>query len=446
MKSGNIFMVNKINIGILFICFILVFLLGTSPSVFCWVSLLEFDDLVINPVTARFLIKAIDKAQEDGAECLIIRLDTPGGLQKSMESIYKAILNSPLPIVVYVAPEGAQATSAGVFIALSAHILAMAPTTKIGSAHPIALGGGQMDDDVKNKIIEHTVGEVKKIAEKRGRNVEWAEKSVRESISSTWTEALDQKVIDFTASDMKDLLDKIDGKKVMTESGEKVLKTKDAEVRSVRMNLRDRLLNTISDPNIAYILLILGFYGLFFELSNPGSVFPGVVGAISIILAFFALQTLPVNYAGILLFLLGILLFILEVRITSYGLLSLGGILSMLVGSMMLIDRSEPFNYIFKISWQLILPAVLATAAFFIVSMYFVIKTHRRKIITGKEGLIGSIGVCEVEINPEGKIFLHGEYWNSVSEEVIHPKEKVRVISSEGLTLKVEKLNKSQEV
>jgi membrane-bound serine protease (ClpP class) len=425
---------------VLFALVLLLLICGINLSAYSWVSLIEFDDLIINPVTARFLTRTISKAYEEGAECLIIRLDTPGGLQKSMESMYKAILNSPLPIVVYVAPEGAQATSAGVFIALSAHITAMAPTTKIGSAHPVAVGGGQMDEDVKNKIVEHTVAEVKKIAETRGRNIEWAEKAVRDSISSTWTEALDQNVIDLIAYDLNELLEKIDGRTVVTESGEKTLDTKKADIRVVRMNLRDRLLNIISDPNIAYILLILGFYGLFFELSNPGSVFPGVVGAICIILAFFALQTLPVNYAGLLLILLAIILFILEVKITSYGLLSMGGIVSMLIGSIMLIDSAEPFAYIFKISWQIILPAVLVTAGFFIFGMIMVIRTHRKKAITGKEGLLGTVGICETEINPEGKIFLHGEFWKSVSDEVILPKEKVRVIGYEGLTLKVEKI------
>jgi membrane-bound serine protease (ClpP class) len=419
---------------------------GTAASSRYQVDLIEFDDFVINPVSARFFTKAISRAYEDGAECLIVRLDTPGGLQKSMESMYKATLNSPVPIVVYVAPKGAQATSAGVFIALSAHITAMAPDTKIGSAHPIAIGGMEMDEDVKNKIVEHTVGEIKKIAEGRGRNVEWAEKAVRESISSTWTEALDQNVIDLIANDLDELLEKIDGREVVTESGERVLHTKDAEIRTVKMNFRDRLLNIISDPNIAYIFLILGFYGLFFELSNPGSIFPGVVGGICIILAFFAFQTLPVNYAGVLLILLAIVLFILEIKITSYGLLSIGGIVSMLMGSMMLIDSTEPFAYIFKISWQVILPAVLVTAAFFIIAMVFVIRTHRKKAVTGKEGLIGAIGVCETEINPEGKIFLHGEFWNSISEEVIQPKEKVRVVGADGLTLKVEKVDLRRKI
>ena len=428
MKKATLFLV-------FFFC-----IYGVVSSAYGWVYLIEFDDLIINPVSARFLIKAISRASEEGAECLIVRMDTPGGLQKSMESMYKAILNSHVPIVVYVAPEGAQATSAGVFIALSAHITAMAPATKIGSAHPVVIGGGEMDDDVKNKIVEHTVGEVKKIAEKRGKNVEWAEKAVRESISSTWKEALDENVIDLIADDVDELLEKIDGWKVVTESGERTLRTKDAEVRAIRMNFRDRLLSIISDPNIAYILLILGFYGLFFELSNPGSIFPGAVGGICIILAFFALQTLPINYAGLLLILLAIILFILEVKITSYGLLSVGGVVSMFIGSIMLIDSAEPFAYIFKISWQIIFPAVLVTAGIFIAGMVLVIRAHKKKTITGKEGLIGTIGICKTEINPEGKIFLHGEFWDVISEEVIQPKEKVRVVGAEGLTLKVEKL------
>lgn len=405
-----------------------------------WVDLVEFDNLVINPVSARLIVRAISQASGDGAQCLIIRLDTPGGLQKSMELIYKAMLNSSVPIVVYVAPEGAQATSAGVFVALSAHIIAMAPATKIGSAHPIALGGGTMDDDVKNKIVEHTVGEIKKIAEQRGKNVEWAEKSFRDSISSTWKEALDEKVIDLIANNLNDLLIKIDNRKVVTPFGERILHTRNAEIRITRMNPIDRLLDVISDPNIAYMLLILGFYGIFFELSNPGAVFPGIIGGISIILAFFALQTLPINYAGVLLILLALILFILEVKVTSYGALTMGGIISMILGSLMLIDSSEPFSYVFKISFQVIFPAVLITAAFFIFGMVLVARSQKKKFITGKEGLIGLIGICTFEINPEGKVFLHGELWNGVSDEPIKPKEKVRVIDVEGLTLKVEKL------
>ena len=422
-----------ISIFIFFIC-------GTAFSARNRIDLIEFDDLIINPVSARFFTKAMEKAQEDDVECLIIKLDTPGGLMKSMEFMYKEILHSSVPVVVYVAPEGAQATSAGVFITMSAHIAAMAPATKIGSAHPVAAGGGQMDDDVKNKIVEHTVAEMKKIAEKRGRNLEWAEKSVRDSISSTWIEALDEKVIDLIADDLDDLLEKIDGWKVEINSEERILNTRDAVVNHVKMGLRDRLLSIIADPNVAYILLMLGFYGLFFELSNPGSIFPGVVGGICLILAFFAFQTLPVNYAGVLLILVAIALFILEVKIVSYGLLSVGGVVAMIIGSMMLIDNTEPFANIFAVSWRVIFPAVLFTAGFFIVAMYFVYKSHKKPTVTGREGLIGAVGTCETEINPEGKVFLHGEFWNCISEEVIHPKEKVKVVEKEGLTLKVKKL------
>jgi len=496
---------------------IILFICGVSSSALCQVYVVEFDDLIINPVSARFLIGAISEAEEARAECLVIKMNTPGGLQKSMESMYMAILNSRVPIVVYVAPKGAHATSAGVFVALSANIIAMSPSTDIGSAYPVAMGGGQMDEGVKNKIVGRTVAEAEKLAEKggrllftvgseyqadlddekipeglrqelesngislssdavisitekgsdwrikdgkiahpirkredklniyRGRNVEWAGKSVSEGISSTENEALVENVIDLIANNLEELLERIDGWKVETETeaGDRVLhdlQTKDAEIRNIRMNLRERLLSLISDPNIAYILLMLGFYGLFFELSKPGSIFPGVVGAICIILAFFALQTLPINYAGILLMLVAIALFILEVKIASYGLLSLGGIVSMLIGSMMLIDRSVPFSDIFSISWRIILPVVLTTAAFFILGMILVIRTHMKKTTTGKEGLIGTMGVCKAEINPKGKIFIHGEYWNAISEEVIQPEEKVRVVEVDGLTLKVEKI------
>ncbi len=488
---------------------------GTASAAGPRIDLLEFDDLVINPVSARFFTRAMSKAHEEDVECLIVRLDTPGGLMKSMESMYKEILNSRVPIVVYVAPKGAQATSAGVFIALSAHIIAMAPATKIGSAHPVAAGGAQMDEDVKKKIVAHTVGEVKKIAFERGRNTKWAEEAVRESISSTSEEALlplllsldnldfqgdldgsaiseelrqelkgdeekrgiqlsddaivvieekgskwlindgkqtyivrkekgklnfYQKVIDLIAEDLDELLEKIHGWKVVTESGEHTLNTKDADINLVEMSFTEQLLSIIADPNIAYMLMILGFYGIFFELSKPGSIFPGAVGGICLILAFFAFQVLPVNYAGVLLILFAIGLFVLEIKITSYGLLSVGGIVAMLVGSMMLINTEEPFAYILEISWKVIFSTTLVTAGLFIIAVILIIKTHMKKPITGKEGLIGATGACEVEINPEGKIFVQGELWNSISDEVIHPKEKVKVVGIDGLTLRVEKL------
>lgn len=488
---------------------------GTASAERPRVDLLEFDDLVINPVSARFFTRAMSKAHAEDVECLIIRLDTPGGLMKSMEFMYKEILNSRVPVVVYVAPKGAQATSAGVFVALSAHITAMAPETQIGSAHPVAAGGAQMDEDVKNKMVGHTVGAVKKIAAGRGRNVRWAEAAVRDGDSSTEEEALVplrfsienlnfqgdlddgsiseelrlelkgeeeekgialsddatveveekgskwlihdhkqtyivrkeksklnlyQKVIDLIAEDLDELLEKIDGWKVVTESGEHILNTRDANINQVEMSFTERLLSIIADPNIAYMLMILGFYGVFFELSKPGSIFPGVVGGICLILAFFAFQVLPVNYAGVLLILFAIGLFVLEIKITSYGLLSVGGIVAMLVGSMMLINTEEPFAYILEISWKVILSTTLVTAGLFIIAVILIIKTHMKRPITGREGLIGATGTCEVEIDPEGKIFVHGELWNSISDEVIHPKEKVKVVGVDGLTLTVEKL------
>jgi membrane-bound serine protease (ClpP class) len=402
----------------------------------------------INPATAEYISSSIKKATEEGAECLVIELDTPGGLLESTRSIVKSILSAEIPVVVFVYPSGARAGSAGVFITLSAHIAVMAPGTNIGAAHPVGIGGmGDTSKVMEQKITNDAAAFVRTIAEKRNRNVKWAERAVRESISSTETEALKDSVIDLIAKDLKDLLDKIDGRKVKINSEEKILRTKDAKVKFVEMNWREKLLALISDPNIAYILLLLGIYGILFELYNPGAIFPGVIGAICLILAFYSLQALPINYAGLALIVLGIILLLLEIKIVSNGLLTIGGAISLLLGSVMLIN--SPFE-LMQISLTVIITAVALTVLFFLFAIGMALKAQRRKPTTGKEALVGERGIALTKFKPAsngwatGQVRVHGEIWKAISQDAINPNEEIVVRGVEGLTLKVEKVDKQK--
>ncbi len=396
---------------------------------------------IITPVSAEFITKSIKRAEEENARALIIELDTPGGLLESTRDITKSFLAAHIPIIVYVSPSGARAASAGVFICYAAHIVAMAPSTNIGAATPVSIGG-EMDSTsaMKHKVTNDAVAQIKALAEKRGRNVEWAEKAVREAASITEKEALELKVINFISPSVDSLLNQVNGLQVEVDSKKVTLEIRDAQLVRREMNLRYRILEKISDPNIAYILLMLGIYGLFFELSNPGAIFPGVIGAIFLILAFFALQTLPVNYAGLLLIMLAIILFILEVKITSYGLLTIGGVVSMILGSLMLIEQPpDNFQPAIKISLSLILAVVAMTAFFLLFVFGMTLKTHLRKVTTGVEGMIGEIGVAQTKLAPDGSVAVHGEIWKAISGQSIKKGEKVRVVSVDGLRLKVEK-------
>jgi len=402
----------------------------------------------INPATAEYISSSIKKATEEGAECLVIELDTPGGLLESTRSIVKSILSAEIPVVVFVYPSGARAGSAGVFITLSAHIAVMAPGTNIGAAHPVGIGGmGDTSKVMEQKITNDAAAFVRTIAEKRNRNVKWAERAVRESISSTETEALKDSVIDLIAKDLKDLLDKIDGRKVQINSEEKILRTKDAKVKFVEMNWREKLLALISDPNIAYILLLLGIYGILFELYNPGAIFPGVIGAVCLILAFYSLQALPINYAGLALIVLGIILLLLEIKIVSNGLLTIGGAISLLLGSIMLIN--SPFE-LMQISLTVIITAVALTVLFFLFAIGMALKAQRRKPATGKEALVGERGIALTKFKPAsngwatGQVRVHGEIWKAISQDAINPNEEIVVRGVEGLTLKVEKVDKQK--
>ncbi len=412
-------------------------LLGLAPARATEpVALIQIDG-VISPVTLRLVSMAIDRAQAEKAQALIIQLDTPGGLERSMRSIVQKELGAELPVIVFVGPTGARAASAGVFITMAAHVAAMAPATNIGAAHPVAVGGGQMDKESAKKIENDAAAFARTIATERGRNAEWAEKAVRASVSATEREAVKLKVVDLIAENVADLLVKIDGKTVKTVKGPVTLRTADAPIKKVEIGFRDRFLSIITDPNIAYILMMIGMLGIFFELSNPGVILPGVLGGISLILAFFAFQTLPINYAGLLLILFGVVLLIAEIKVVSHGILSIGGIVSMLLGSMMLFDAPETG---IRVSWWVILPTVGTTAAFFAFAVTAGVRALFQKPSTGSSGLIGTVGVARSPLDPTGEVFIHGERWRAVAEGgVVAEGEPVKVTGIDGLTLKVMK-------
>jgi membrane-bound serine protease (ClpP class) len=393
-------------------------------------------DGIINPVSAEFIEKNVARASQLNAAALVIELDTPGGLDTSMRSIVKAIISSSVPVIVYVSPSGARDASAGVFITMAAHIAAMAPGTNIGAAHPVSTGG-KMDKTMAEKVTNDAAAYIRSLAEKNGRNAEWAEEAVRQSVSITESEALKKHVIDLVSPDLGSLLREVDGRKVMTVLGEKTIRTAGAEVVREKMGWRFKILNFISDPSVAYMLMLLGFYGIFFELTSPGAIFPGVAGAIFLILAFYSFQTLPVNYAGLLLIILGLVLFILEVKIISHGVLTIGGIVSMVMGSLMLFESSAPF---LRVSLSVILPVVIVTAIFFTVTFRLAYKAYKRKPVTGSEGLIGLEGRAVSDITKEGgMVSLRGEKWSAVADGEIRKGEAVLVESVSGLTIKVRK-------
>ena len=394
-------------------------------------------DGVISPVTVRIVTTALERARSEHAVALIIQLDTPGGLERSMRSIVQEILSSDVPVVVYVAPTGARAASAGVFITMAAPIAAMAPATNIGAAHPVAALGGSFDKEMKTKVENDAAAFARTIAATRGRNVEWAEKAVRQSVSATEREAVRLHIVDLVADSTADLLDKIDGRVVKTPTGEVVLHTRGAAIRPIGIGFRDRVLNIITDPNVAYVLMMLGMLGLFFELSTPGVILPGVVGGISLILAFFAFQSLPISYAGLLLILFGVVLLIAEVKVTSHGVLAVGGVVAMLLGSLMLFDTPTAE---LRVSWWVILPTVGVTAAVFAVALAAGLRALARRPITGAAGMVGGTGVARSALDPAGEVSVQGELWRAVAEDgPIAIGETVRVTAVDGLTLKVVK-------
>ncbi len=392
---------------------------------------------IINPITSQYVVGGIEDAEAKEAECLILQLDTPGGLDTSMRDIIRKMLNSTIPIIVYVSPSGGRAASAGVFITLASNIAAMAPGTNIGAAHPVIMGGEEIDEELKTKMVNDAAAYIKTIAEKRGRNMEWAEKAVRESVSITEQEAIEIGVIEFIANDVDELIEIIDGVRITTASETRVLKTKNSEIIPVKMTFKDLFLHSLTNPNIAYILLFLGIYGILGEFSNPGSFFPGIVGGISLVLAFVAFQSIPINYGGLLLIIFGIALFILEIYTPTFGVLTAGGATSLILGSFMLSKSTAPF---LRISLGLIISMSLATAAFFVFALSKGIKIQWKKPITGREGLIEKLGITKTVLDPEGTIFVHGERWQaSTKGETIKEGEEVEVLEVKSLNLIVKK-------
>jgi membrane-bound serine protease (ClpP class) len=387
----------------------------------------------INPVTADFLSSAIERAEEEKATLLVLHLDTPGGLDTAMRQMVQEIIKTDIPVAVYVSPSGARAASAGVLITLAADIAAMAPGTNIGAAHPVGIGGGGMDNTMAKKVENDAAAYARSLAEKKGRNGEWAELAVRESASLTETDAKKKNVIDIVVPSLSALLLAVDGR-VIEKGGKKVtLRTKNAVVTRIPMGFRHRVLSALADPNIAYILMMIGVYGIFFELSNPGAIFPGVVGGIALILGFYSLQTLSANYAGFLLIALAIILFILEIKIASHGALTIGGIVALVLGSLMLF-RSSADPYL-RISWGVILAMVGISAVFFGTVVTLAVRSQLRKPATGPEGLIGETGVVMADFTGNGKVFVVGETWDAECEGPLYKDQQVTVVGRVGMTL-----------
>lgn len=402
-------------------------------------------DGTINPASADFIHNSLQQAGDDKAECLIIHLNTPGGLLKSTRVIVGDILASPVPVIVYVSPGGAQAGSAGVFLTLAANIAAMAPGTNIGAAHPIDLQGST-DTIMSQKATNDAAAFIRTIAEKRNRNLSWAEEAVRRSVSITEKEALDKKVIDLIANNDRELLRLIDGKQVEVATGIKTMKTTNARIVTVDMGTAEKILNIISDPNIAYLLMMLGFFGIMFELYNPGAILPGIVGVISLILAFYSMHTLPVNYAGLAFIIFAIILFLLEIKIMSHGMLAIGGVVSLLLGSMMLIKTNSSLESA-RISYSVIIVSTIVTALFFLFVIGLGLKAQRAKPVTGIEGLITETGETLDVLDTTGTVRVHGETWNAESVSgVISKGEKVRVTGIKNLKLFVERIGNEDSI
>ena len=436
-------------------------------------NVIELDNKIVSPVTQRYITEAIERSESDGAVCLVILLDTPGGLLESTRAIVKRMMNAKVPIAVYVAPAGSRAGSAGAFITLAAHVAAMAPSTNIGAAHPVSMDGGggpvrrlvkrvtharedgerktgsgkpgtveeeiveeSETDPMSDKIINDTVAWAVTIAKSRGRNAEWTTKLVVESASVTEKEALDVGLIDLIASDVPDLLAKMDGR-VVEVAGVKVeLRTKGAEPVRLPMSRRQDFLAAITNPNIAYLLMMLGTLGLIFEFTHPGIGFPGIAGLICLLLALYAFQTLPVSYAAVSLILLGLILLIAEIKVASYGLLAVGGVVSLTLGSLMLFESPDPN---FRVSLHVVLPAVGTLAAIILFVVQRALSAQARPAATGAAGLLGEVGVASTDLGPEGTVFVHGELWNATATRPLPQGEKVRVIRVDGLHLLVDR-------
>jgi membrane-bound serine protease (ClpP class) len=394
----------------------------------------------INPVLVDYVERGIKQAEDDGARALIIRIDTPGGLDTAMRDIVQLIVNSYVPVVVYVSPSGARAASAGVFITMAAHIAAMAPNTAIGAAHPVSIGGDQTQTQPTSaedeKVLNDAAAYIRSLAENRGRNMDWAEKAVRESVSATEQEALQLNVIDMIAPDLQTLVAQLDGRQVTLLNNQQVtLQTKGATIGDVPMKTIEKFLYAIADPNIAYLLLSVASLGIMAEIFSPGLIFPGIVGGISLLLAFYSLGVLPVNYTGILLILLAIGLFVGEVLSPTFGIFTVGGVVSLVAGSMILFKGASP---VFQISpWLIAAVTIIITGGLTFI-IHRAVVAHRKQAKTGREELIAKTATVKATLNPEGTVFYRGEYWTAISENgEVKPGEEVVIKRIDGLTLYV---------
>jgi membrane-bound serine protease (ClpP class) len=390
----------------------------------------------INPGSAEFILSGIRSAEQAQAEVLVIQLDTPGGLDSSMRQIIQGIINAKVPVIVYVAPQGARAASAGFIISQAAPIAAMAPGTNIGAAHPVALGAGKMDKVMGEKVVNDMAAYVRSLAQERGRNVDWAEKAVRQSISISASEAKNLKVVDLLADNLDDLLKKVNGRQVKVGQKNLTLETAQAKLFFVQEGMRHQILKRIADPNVAFILMMIGLAGLYFELAHPGVVLPGVVGAMALVLALYAFQALPVNFIGVLLIFLSFIFFILEIFVISYGLLSVAGVVSLVMGAMMLFQVDSGMG----IAWSVLIPTVIAIVLFCGAIASLALRSHLRRPMTGAAGLIGERGVARTPLEPDGRIFIHGEYWVATCDEPVRAGEEVEVIEVANLKLLVRRV------
>ena len=411
-------------------------------------------DGMINPASSDYIRVGLEKAKEINANALVIEMDTPGGLLSSTKDIVKMILNSEVPVVVYIHPSGSSATSAGVFITLSAHVAAMNEGTSIGAAHPVSIGQrgsdkkkdgkdgddeeGEKDKDIMNEKIENYAASfIESIAEKRGRNIEWAVEAVRNSASITSTEALEKNVIDIISPSLNDLLTRIDGRKIKVNEKEIILTTKDASIQNIEMSAKQKLIDVLSTPDIALLLISLGSLGLLLEFYNPGLIFPGVAGAICLMLGFVSFQILPFNYGGVVLLFIAIGLFIAEIYVPSFGLLTTGGIISFILGALLLFDTPESDV---RVGFGVVISASSAIGLFFFFVVYSLIKARKLRVSTGYEGMIGEIGEVLNTIDGVLKIFVHGEYWSAKSDEIINKGDKVEIVEViSNMKLKVKK-------
>ena len=397
----------------------------------------------VNPIIADHIVSSIEKANNEKAQFIVIKMDTPGGLMSSMREIIKAILSSKIPVVVYTYPKGAQAASAGGFIMLSAHVAAMAPGTEIGAMHPVSpmLNFGQKDEKgntgiMETKVLNDTVAYARSLAQKRNRNIQWTERAVKNAISSTYIEAKNLGVIDLIAEDMPDLLSKLNGRIINMDGHPVTLHTKDIQELEYEMQLKQKFLNFFADPQVIFLLFIIAVVGIGMEIKNPGMIFPGVLGGISLFLFLMAIRVLPINVLGLALIILAITLFILELKFVSYGLLTIGGIISFVLGSMILFDNPLPGM---SIPISSIIGVVIFLLLFFFVLIRSILVAHRGKVTTGMEGLIGETGTAVFDFDKIGKIMIHGEYWNAETSEEINKDDEVTVTAFNGMKLIVKK-------